>query len=113
MPITQPVAGIAMGLVQEGDRTAILSDILGSEDHNGDMDFKVAGSGVGITALQMDIKIEPSPASCWKPPSSRPARAASTSCTRCWKPCRVPSPMFRASRRASSRSRSPERRSAS
>ncbi|MEZ6019860.1 MAG: polyribonucleotide nucleotidyltransferase [Planctomycetota bacterium] len=58
VPITQPVAGIAMGLVQEGDRTAILSDILGSEDHNGDMDFKVAGSGVGITALQMDIKIE-------------------------------------------------------
>ncbi|MCB9908349.1 MAG: polyribonucleotide nucleotidyltransferase [Planctomycetes bacterium] len=58
VPISQPVAGIAMGLVQEGDRTAILSDILGSEDHNGDMDFKVAGSGVGITALQMDIKIQ-------------------------------------------------------
>ncbi|MCP5023428.1 MAG: polyribonucleotide nucleotidyltransferase [bacterium] len=57
VPVSQPVAGIAMGLVQEGDRTAILSDILGSEDHNGDMDFKVAGSGVGITALQMDIKI--------------------------------------------------------
>jgi polyribonucleotide nucleotidyltransferase len=58
VPLMQPVAGIAMGLVQEGDRTAILSDILGSEDHNGDMDFKVAGSGLGITALQMDIKIE-------------------------------------------------------
>ena len=58
VPITQPVAGIAMGLVQDGDRTAILSDILGSEDHNGDMDFKVAGSGLGITALQMDIKIK-------------------------------------------------------
>jgi polyribonucleotide nucleotidyltransferase len=58
VPLSQPVAGIAMGLVQEGDRTAILSDILGSEDHNGDMDFKVAGSGVGITALQMDIKIQ-------------------------------------------------------
>ncbi|MFT5288858.1 MAG: polyribonucleotide nucleotidyltransferase [Planctomycetota bacterium] len=58
VPITQPVAGIAMGLVQEGDRIAILSDILGSEDHNGDMDFKVAGSGLGITALQMDIKIK-------------------------------------------------------
>jgi len=57
VPLTQPVAGIAMGLVQEGDQTAILSDILGSEDHSGDMDFKVAGSGVGITALQMDIKI--------------------------------------------------------
>ncbi len=58
VPISQPVAGIAMGMVQQGDQTAILSDILGSEDHNGDMDFKVAGSGLGITALQMDIKIE-------------------------------------------------------
>ncbi len=57
-PLSQPVAGIAMGLVQEGDQTAVLSDIQGSEDHNGDMDFKVAGSGIGITALQMDIKIK-------------------------------------------------------
>ena len=57
VPIRQPVAGIAMGLVEEGDQVAILSDILGSEDHSGDMDFKVAGSGIGITALQMDIKI--------------------------------------------------------
>ncbi len=58
VPITQPVAGIAMGLIEEGDNVAILSDILGSEDHHGDMDFKVAGSGLGITALQMDIKIQ-------------------------------------------------------
>jgi polyribonucleotide nucleotidyltransferase len=58
VPISQPVAGIAMGLVQEGDQTVVLSDIQGSEDHNGDMDFKVAGSGIGITALQMDIKIK-------------------------------------------------------
>jgi polyribonucleotide nucleotidyltransferase len=58
VPLSQPIAGIAMGLVQEGDKTAILSDILGSEDHHGDMDFKVAGSGLGITALQMDIKIK-------------------------------------------------------
>jgi polyribonucleotide nucleotidyltransferase len=57
VPLAQPVAGIAMGLVQEGKRMAILSDISGSEDHFGDMDFKVAGSGVGITALQMDIKV--------------------------------------------------------
>ena len=57
VPLRQPVAGIAMGLVQEGDQIAVLSDILGSEDHTGDMDFKVAGSGLGITALQMDIKI--------------------------------------------------------
>ncbi len=58
VPVSQPIAGIAMGLVEDGDRHAILSDILGSEDHNGDMDFKVAGSGVGITALQMDIKVK-------------------------------------------------------
>ncbi len=58
VPIRQPVAGIAMGLVVEGKKVAILSDILGSEDHCGDMDFKVAGTGKGITALQMDIKCE-------------------------------------------------------
>ena len=58
VPLAQPVAGIAMGLIEEGDKTVILSDILGSEDHNGDMDFKVAGSGLGITALQMDIKVQ-------------------------------------------------------
>ena len=58
VPLKAPVAGIAMGLVKEGDRFAVLSDILGDEDHLGDMDFKVAGSVNGITALQMDIKIE-------------------------------------------------------
>jgi polyribonucleotide nucleotidyltransferase len=58
VPIAQPVAGIAMGLVEEGGKQAVLSDIMGSEDHHGDMDFKVAGSGLGITALQMDIKIK-------------------------------------------------------
>jgi polyribonucleotide nucleotidyltransferase len=57
VPIKAPVAGIAMGLVSEGDRTVILSDILGDEDHCGDMDFKVAGTRDGVTALQMDIKI--------------------------------------------------------
>jgi polyribonucleotide nucleotidyltransferase len=57
VPIKAPVAGIAMGLVKEGDQIVILSDILGDEDHTGDMDFKVAGSRDGITALQMDIKI--------------------------------------------------------
>jgi polyribonucleotide nucleotidyltransferase len=57
VPITRPVAGIAMGLIKEGDRYAILTDIQGMEDHFGDMDFKVAGTEVGITALQMDIKI--------------------------------------------------------
>jgi polyribonucleotide nucleotidyltransferase len=57
VPIKAPVAGIAMGLVSEGDRTVVLSDILGDEDHCGDMDFKVAGTREGVTALQMDIKI--------------------------------------------------------
>ncbi len=57
VPIKRPVAGIAMGLIKEGDRYAVLSDILGDEDHLGDMDFKVAGTEVGVTALQMDIKI--------------------------------------------------------
>lgn len=57
VPIKAPVAGIAMGLVKEGTRFAVLSDILGDEDHLGDMDFKVAGTAEGVTALQMDIKI--------------------------------------------------------
>src|SRR5262245_39879042 len=58
VPIKAPVAGVAMGLVKEGNRFAVLSDILGDEDHLGDMDFKVAGSKDGVTALQMDIKVE-------------------------------------------------------
>jgi len=57
VPIKTPVAGIAMGLVSEGDKTVVLSDILGDEDHCGDMDFKVTGTHDGVTALQMDIKI--------------------------------------------------------
>jgi polyribonucleotide nucleotidyltransferase len=58
VPIKAPVAGIAMGLIKEGEKFAVLTDILGDEDHLGDMDFKVAGTDEGITALQMDIKIE-------------------------------------------------------
>ncbi|MEM7401487.1 MAG: polyribonucleotide nucleotidyltransferase [Pseudomonadota bacterium] len=58
VPLKAPVAGIAMGLIKEGDDFAVLSDILGDEDHLGDMDFKVAGTTEGVTALQMDIKIE-------------------------------------------------------
>ena len=57
VPLKRPVAGIAMGMIEDGSDHYILSDILGSEDHNGDMDFKVAGSQKGITALQMDVKI--------------------------------------------------------
>ena len=58
VPVAAPVAGIAMGLIKEGDSFVVLSDILGDEDHLGDMDFKVAGTGEGVTALQMDIKID-------------------------------------------------------
>lgn len=58
VPLKKPVAGIAMGLVKEGEKYSVLSDILGNEDHLGDMDFKVAGTAEGITAFQMDIKIE-------------------------------------------------------
>ena len=58
MPVKAPVAGIAMGLIKEGDDCVVLSDILGDEDHLGDMDFKVAGTRDGVTALQMDIKID-------------------------------------------------------
>jgi polyribonucleotide nucleotidyltransferase len=57
VPVSRPIAGIAMGLIKEGDDIAVLSDILGDEDHLGDMDFKVTGAAEGITALQMDIKI--------------------------------------------------------
>ena len=58
VPLKAHVAGIAMGLIKEGKRFAVLTDILGDEDHLGDMDFKVAGTEAGITALQMDIKIQ-------------------------------------------------------
>ena len=58
IPCLAPVAGVAMGLIAEGDRIAVLTDILGDEDHLGDMDFKVAGTSEGITSIQMDIKIE-------------------------------------------------------
>ncbi len=58
VPVKAPVSGIAMGLIKEGDKVAVLSDILGDEDHFGDMDFKVAGTAKGVTALQMDIKIK-------------------------------------------------------
>jgi polyribonucleotide nucleotidyltransferase len=58
IPIKTPVAGIAMGLIKEGDRIAVLSDILGDEDHLGDMDFKICGTQAGVTAVQMDIKIQ-------------------------------------------------------
>src|SRR6185503_8573397 len=57
VPLKKPVAGIAMGLILEGEKFAVLSDILGDEDHLGDMDFKVAGTADGVTSLQMDMKV--------------------------------------------------------
>jgi polyribonucleotide nucleotidyltransferase len=83
VPITAPVAGIAMGLIKEGDSYVILTDIQGAEDHLGDMDFKVAGTEQGVTALQMDIRSPASrPRSCGRP-SHRLARPGSTSSARC------------------------------
>ncbi len=67
VPIRKPVAGVAMGLVKEGERFAVLTDILGLEDHDGDMDFKVAGTRDGITAFQMDVKIAGIPRSIMEP----------------------------------------------
>ena len=68
VPLKSPVAGVAMGLVRKADKYAILTDIAGAEDHYGDMDFKVAGTRDGITALQMDIKVAASRRrSCVKP----------------------------------------------
>ena len=58
VPLKAPVAGVAMGLIKEGDQFAVLTDIMGDEDHLGDMDFKVAGTESGVNALQMDIKID-------------------------------------------------------
>ena len=72
VPMKAPVAGIAMGLVKEGEKFAVLTDILGDEDHLGDMDFKVAGTAKGVTALQMDIKIRASPKRSWRSPWARP-----------------------------------------
>src|SRR5439155_2264853 len=58
VPITHPVAGISIGLVKDGERFTLLTDIMGDEDHFGDMDFKVAGTGLGITGIQLDLKID-------------------------------------------------------
>ena len=58
VPITNPVAGISVGLVKEGDKWTLLTDIIGDEDHYGDMDFKIAGTQNGITGIQLDLKID-------------------------------------------------------
>ena len=81
VPVKTPVAGIAMGLVKEGERFTVLSDILGDEDHLGDMDFKVAGSANGVTALQMDIKIDGITREIMEQALTRPKLGACTSLT--------------------------------
>ena len=83
MPIKAPVAGIAMGLVKEGDKIAILSDILGDEDHLGDMDFKVCGTKKGITSIQMDIKITGLTTEIMSRALEQARRAGCTSSARC------------------------------
>ena len=107
VPIKAHVAGIAMGLIKEGNRFAVLTDILGDEDHLGDMDFKVAGTDNGITALQMDIKIEGITKEIMQVAlaQAREGRMLilEQDDRRC---CRRRAPNFHLSRRASSRSRS-------
>jgi polyribonucleotide nucleotidyltransferase len=86
VPIKAPVSGIAMGLIKEGDQVVILSDILGDEDHFGDMDFKVTGTREGITALQMDIKIHELSRDILSEKALEQARRGGcTSWTRCWR----------------------------
>jgi len=82
VPLKAPVAGVAMGLVLEGGKFQVLTDILGDEDHLGDMDFKVAGSADGVTALQMDIKIEGITKEIMKVASTVPTMRACTSSAR-------------------------------
>src|SRR5581483_8111509 len=106
VPIKAPVAGVAMGLVKEGDDYSILTDSAGAEDHYGDMDFKVAGTREGITALQMDIRSPASTRKSWLRLWSRQRKAACSSSTRWNKPCRTRAKLSRRTRRASSKSRS-------
>ena len=113
VPVSSPVAGVAMGLIKEGDDLIVLTDIAGVEDHLGDMDFKVAGTSEGITALQMDIKISGVTFDILRDALwIRRGQGACSSSTRCARrsPGRVSS--CRISRRESSRSRSIPRRSA-
>jgi hypothetical protein len=81
IPLKGSVAGVAMGLVKEGDKYAVLTDIAGAEDHYGDMDFKVAGTRNGITALQMDIKIMGITTQIMREALEQARRAASSSST--------------------------------
>jgi polyribonucleotide nucleotidyltransferase len=100
VPLKAHVAGIAMGLIKEANRFAVLTDILGDEDHLGDMDFKVAGTTNGITALQMDIKIQASPRRSCRWRWRRPRKPACTSSERCRRPWARPKPKCPTSRQA-------------
>jgi len=100
VPVKSHVAGIAMGLIKEGTKFAVLTDILGDEDHLGDMDFKVAGTANGITALQMDIKIHASRRKSCKSHWRKPRKDACTSSPRCRKPCHTVRQNCPTSRRA-------------
>ena len=102
VPMKAHVAGIAMGLIKEDNRFAVLTDILGDEDHLGDMDFKVAGTTDGITALQMDIKSRVLPKKSCKSLWPKPKRRACTFWARCRKLWPKPRPKFPTSRRACS-----------
>ena len=108
VPLAKPVAGIAMGLVIEGDHYAVLTDIAGAEDHYGDMDFKVAGTREGITALQMDIKVTNVTTRSWRRPWSRRAKAVWKSWKKCSRQSTSRARNFRSMRRASILPRSPQ-----
>ena len=101
VPLPRPVAGIAMGLIKEDDGFAVLSDILGDEDHLGDMDFKVAGTEAGVTALQMDIKITSITQEIMQIALARPRRAGCISWARWARRSTVPARRSAATRRAS------------
>ena len=94
VPITNPVAGISIGLVKEGDKWILLTDIIGDEDHFGDMDFKVAGTQNGITGIQLDLKIDGINEEIIRATLDQVARGpASRSCARCCR--RIPRPQDR------------------
>jgi polyribonucleotide nucleotidyltransferase len=105
VPVKAPCAGVAMGLIKEGTRVAVLTDILGLEDALGDMDFKVAGTRKGVTSIQMDIKVEGLTPRSSRRRSSGPGTAACTSSTSWTRRSRSRGATSRSTRRASSRSR--------
>jgi polyribonucleotide nucleotidyltransferase len=106
VPLTKPVSGAAMGLIKEGDEVRILTDIQGIEDFLGDMDFKVAGTDSGITALQLDMKITGLPVKLSPMPLTRQSRRVYISLRKCWRPFSSPVPNCRPMRHACSALRS-------